>query len=78
MTDTLNDLQTPDLTERLARYIGAIKLSELGLASEEFIAAKLDQLWLGCRAADVLLKVNTHHPDEMAKVADRMHQRLTS
>jgi hypothetical protein len=77
-TDLLNDLRPVSLTERLARFLGALELHARGLVSDHFLEAKIDQLKLGCRAADALLKVNTHHPEELEMVATKMHARLTS
>ena len=77
-TDTLTDLQDPDLTRRLAEYLGALRLRALGSVSDRFVDEKLQALQLACRAADRLLAVFANPEQGLAAVATRMHQRLTA
>lgn len=72
----LSDIQNPDLTERLARYVGALQLHRDGNVSDEFLSKKLEDLQVACRAADRLLAVMAE-PGALAAVADRMHAKLT-
>lgn len=55
--DDLADLTLPNLSERLARYLGARELAAKGVIPASFVERKLDQLLVACRAADTILKV---------------------
>ena len=76
MTDKMTDLQNPDLTERLACYIGAVRLREMGNVGDDFVQKKLEDLQVACRAADTLLAALAD-PEKMHEVVNAMHAKLT-
>jgi hypothetical protein len=74
--DTMADIQNPDLTERLARYVGAVAMRDKGTVSDDFVGRKLEDLQVACRAADRLLAMFTE-PGKLREVCDSMHAKLT-
>lgn len=75
--DLMTDIQAPDLTERLAKYVGALNLREQGSVDDDFVEKRLEDLQVACRAADRLLKVEVFR-ESLREVSDAMHRGLTS
>lgn len=75
-TDTLSDLQAPNLLERLARYVGACELHARGLVTTDYRDKKLADLRLACRAGDAAFALLCD-PSAPQGVAARVHAELT-
>ena len=52
-----DDLTNPTLSERVAQYVGALRLFEAGNVGNDFVTEKLRSLMHGCRAADRALAI---------------------